>query len=158
MTEPVGAVGPAVGSVAPAVTLPDTNGTPVSTAALRGAPVALVFFPFAFSGTCSAELDGLERGLDVFRAAGVRVLGVTCDPVFSLRAWSERDAPGFELLSDFWPHGAAARAYGVLDERTGTPLRASFLIDARGVVRWSIVKPPGQARTLDEYRAGLAEL
>ena len=43
------------------------------------------------------------------------------------------------VASDFWPHGAAARAYGVFDEATGAPVRGTFLIDRTGTVIWSLV-------------------
>ena len=61
-------------------------------------------------------------------------------------------------LADFWPHGETARAFGVLDEGHGRALRGSFLIDADGLVRWSVVNPPGQARDFEGYRAALAAL
>ena len=61
-------------------------------------------------------------------------------------------------LADFWSHGETARAFGVLDEDHGRALRGSFLIDADGLVRWSVVNPPGQARDFEGYRAALAAL
>ncbi len=149
---------PAVGDVAPDLTLPDTHGTPVTLSDLRGAPVALVFFPFAFSRVCGSELCELRDNIADFTAAGVTLLGISCDSTFALRAWSEQERHGFDLLSDFWPHGAAARAYGVLDEEHGLALRGSFLLDAQGVVRWSVVNPRGRARPLTAYREALATL
>lgn len=147
-----------VGEPVPDVTLPDTHGTPVTLSALRGTPVALVFVPFAFSGICTSELCELRDNLAEFDAAGVRLLGVSCDPMFTLRAWAEHEGYTFDLLSDFWPHGAASRAFGVFDETTGHALRGSFLVDADGVLRWSVVNPRGQARPLGAYREALAAL
>ena len=149
---------PALGALAPDLTLRDTHGTPVTLSDLRGTPVVLVFFPFAFSGLCSSELCELRDNVGEFEAAGVRVLGVSCDPMWALRAWSEREGFGFDLLSDFWPHGAASRAYGVFDEASGSAGRGSFLVDAEGVLRWSVVTGRGQARDLAGYRAALAAL
>jgi len=149
---------PAVGAPAPDLALPDTHGTPVTLAQLRGTPVALVFFPFAFSGICTGELCELRDNIAAFDDAGVRLLAVSCDPMFTLRAWAEQEGFTFDLLSDFWPHGAAARAYGVFDEATGHALRGSFLVDADGVLRWSVVNPRGQARPLSAYREALAAL
>ncbi|MBO3086898.1 peroxiredoxin [Cellulomonas dongxiuzhuiae] len=153
-----GAGVPQVGTRAPGLTLPDTHGTPVALAQLRGTPVAVVFFPFAFSGICTAELCELRDDIAAFDDAGVRLLAVSCDPMFALRAWSEQERFPFDLLSDFWPHGEAARAYGVFDEATGHALRGSFLVDADGVLRWSVVNPRGQARPLLAYRQALAAL
>lgn len=149
---------PVVGTPAPDLTLPDTHGTPVTLSELRGTPVVLVFFPFAFSGICTGELCELRDNIAAFDDAGVRLLGVSCDPMFTLRAFGEQEGYGFDLLSDFWPHGAAARAYGVFDEATGHALRGSFLVDAEGVLRWSVVNPRGQARPVAAYREALAAL
>jgi peroxiredoxin len=149
---------PRPGDAAPDFLLPDAHGTPVSLVALRGAPVVLVFFPFAFSGICTFELGELRDNIEDFEAVGARLLGISCDPRFALRAWSEEEGFGFDLLSDFWPHGAAARTYGVFDESSGMALRGSFLVDADGIVRWSVVNEAGVARDLGEYRAALAAL
>lgn len=144
------------GDPAPDFTLPDTHGTPVNLADLRGETVLVVFYPFAFSGTCTAELCELRDNIEDFETAGVRLLAVSTDPVFTLKAWQEKEGFGFDLLSDFWPHGEVARAYGVFDDVTGHPLRGSFLIDPDGIVRWSVVNPRGQRRDLEGYRQALA--
>jgi peroxiredoxin len=146
------------GDPAPDFTLTDTHGSPVSLAELRGTPVVLVFVPFAFSGVCTGELCELRDNIGVFDAAGTRLLVVSCDPMYSLRAWAEHEGYGFDLLSDFWPHGDVATAYGVFDAERGRAVRGSFLIDADGVVRWAVVNPAGQARDLSGYRAALASL
>lgn len=149
---------PLPGEIAPDFTLPDVHSTPVTLSALRGGPVAVVFYPFAFSGICSSEMCELRDNIDEFEAAGVRLLAVSCDPMFALRAWSEREGFGFDLLSDFWPHGEVAKAYGVFSPENGAAVRGSFLIDADGVVRWSVVNPRSQARDLGAYRAAIAAL
>ena len=68
----------------------------------------------------------------------VQVLAISCDPMFALRAFAEQDGLTFPLLSDFWPHGAAARAYGVLDEERGCSDRSTFIVDREGVLRWAV--------------------
>jgi len=146
------------GDLAPDFTLTDTHGTPVRRADLRGGPVLLVFVPFAFSGTCTSELCELRDNLADFESAGVSLYAISCDPVFSLKAWAAQEGYTFDLLSDFWPHGEVARQYGVFDDERGLAIRGSFLIDADGVVRWSVVNPRGQRRDLAGYRAALAEL
>lgn len=149
---------PVSGDPAPDFESVDTHGTPVRLSDLRGTPVALVFVPFAFSGTCTGELCVLRDNIELFDAAGVRLLVVSCDPTYSLRAWKEQEGFTFDLLTDFWPHGAIAQAYGVFDAEHGLAVRGSFLIDAEGVVRWSVVNARTQARDLEEYRAALAQL
>ena len=118
----------------------------------------LVFFPFAFSSMCTSEAGELRDNLEDFEAAGVRLLGISCDPKHALRAWAEQEGLGFDLLSDFWPHGAAARSFGVFDDGSGMAVRGSFLIDADGIVRWQVVNAPGHARDIGAYRAALAAL
>ncbi|WP_282945188.1 redoxin domain-containing protein [Cellulomonas endometrii] len=147
-----------VGATAPVLRLPDAHGASVTVGGPAGGATLLVFVPFAFSRTCTAELGELQAGLPELDAAGVRVLAVSCDPMFALRAWAEQDGYTFGLLSDFWPHGAAARAYGVFDDAQGFARRGSFLLDDRGVVRWSLVHPGGQARPFAAYREAVAAL
>jgi peroxiredoxin len=130
----------------------------VSLTGLRGTPVALVFFPFAFSEICTSEAGELRDNLEEFESAGVRLLGISCDTKQALRAWGEQEGLGFDLLSDFWPHGVAARSFGVFDDGSGMAVRGSFLIDADGIVRWQVVNAPGHARDLGAYRAALAAL
>ncbi|MFF1529570.1 redoxin domain-containing protein [Cellulomonas sp. NPDC058312] len=151
-----GGAPPRVGTAAPVVTLPDTHGTPVTVGGPSARPTLLVFVPFAFSRTCTAELTALQAGLD--ELGGVRVLAASCDPAPALRAWATQDGYTFGLLSDFWPHGAAARAFGVLDEVDGYARRGSFLIGTDGTVRWSLIHPAGQARPFAAYRDAVAAL
>ncbi|WP_454051727.1 redoxin domain-containing protein [Cellulomonas sp. Marseille-Q8402] len=147
---------PGAGDVAPVLTLPDAHGAPVTIGGPADRPTLLVFVPFAFSRTCTAELTELQAGLG--ELGGVRVLAASCDPGPALRAWAEQDGYTFPLLSDFWPHGAAARAFGVLDEVDGYARRGSFLLDAAGRVRWSLVHPAGRARPFGAYRDAVAAL
>ena len=149
---------PVVGAPAPDFTLPGTTAEPVTLSALRGTPVVLVFFPFAFSGICTGELCELRDNMADFDSAGVRLLGVSCDPPHSLRAFAEHEGYRFDLLSDFWPHGAVSRQYNVFDEAAGLAIRGSFLVDAGGILRWSVVNPRSQARPLAAYREALAAL
>ncbi|MEZ0448530.1 peroxiredoxin [Cellulomonas sp. ICMP 17802] len=149
---------PALGEPAPEFSLRDTHGTPVTLSGLRGGPVVIVFVPFAFSGTCTGELCELRDNISEFEEAGVHVLVVSCDPGHALRAWAAQEGFGFDLLSDFWPHGEVAKAYGVFDEEKGFAVRGSFLVDAEGVLQWSVVNPPGRARDFSSYRAALADL
>ena len=66
--------------------------------------------------------------------------------MFTQRAWADREGYFFPLLSDYWPHGEVTQAFGVLNERTGAPIRGTFLIGLDGIVRWSLVNGPGERR------------
>ena len=141
-----------VGDIAPDFTLPDQHGRPTSLSAQVG-PVLLVFFPAAFTPVCHDELRAL-RDL----AARTHVWGVSCDSMFVLRALDDAEGLAFPLLSDFWPHGEVARAYGALDETHGTARRVSVLVDAQGRVAASWQSGPDLARDPAEYLRALADL
>jgi peroxiredoxin len=147
-----------VGDTAPDFSLPDQDKQVVSLADLRGAPVLLVFYPFAFSGTCTGELCQLRDELAVYTDAGVKVVAVSTDPVFSLKAFREKESFDFPLLSDFWPHGATAQAYGVFNEKAGMALRGTFLIDAEGTVAFAEVNQPGDPREQSGWKKAVGSL
>ncbi|RLV56013.1 peroxiredoxin [Aeromicrobium phragmitis] len=147
-----------IGTAAPDFTLKNQHGEDVSLSTLRGRPVALVFYPFAFSGICTGELCELRDNIEDFAGSGVELLAISCDPMFALRAFADQDGYQFSLLSDFWPHGEVARAYGVFNDQLGCALRGTFLLDADGIVRWKVENQMGEARDLAAYRAALADL
>ena len=148
-----------VGSEAPDFTLNDYNKQPVQLSSFRGdKPVLLVFYPFAFSGICTGELCQLRDEFADYDGKGVQVLGVSVDTPFSLKAWAEKEGYQFPLLSDFWPHGEVARAYGVFNEQAGLAVRGTFLIDTTGVVRFAEVNAPGEARDQQGWKKAVAEL
>jgi peroxiredoxin len=149
----------AVGQVAPDFSLRDQNGVEVSLSGITAEKNAiLVFYPFAFSGICTGELDEIRDHLERFVSDDLQVVCISCDPMFGLRAWADLQGYFFPLLSDFWPHGEVSRAYGVLNERTGAPVRGTFLVDRDGVVRWTLVNGPGERRDFGELPAQVAAL
>lgn len=149
------------GSSAPDFTLKNQHGEDVSLADLRGKPVLLVFFPFAFSGICTGEFCEIRDNLAALHeAAGaeVTVLAISVDHFFANRAFADSENYTFDVLSDFWPHGGVAQAYGVFNDKVGAANRGAFVIDAAGVVRWSVQNPIGEARDFAAYRDALAAL
>ncbi|MFF4416995.1 peroxiredoxin [Streptosporangium sp. NPDC001559] len=147
-----------VGSPAPDFELKDQHGTPVKLSDHRGKKVVLIFYPLAFSGVCHGELCALRDEFIANAPKDVQVLTVSVDSVFTHRAWADQEGYTFPLLSDFWPHGQVAQAYGVFDEEKGIATRGTFVIDGEGVVRWSVVNPIPQARDIAEYLRVLADL
>jgi peroxiredoxin len=145
-----------VGHPAPDFTARNQHGERVALAALRGAPAVLLFYPWAFSSICRGELAAVRDSHERFAAAGVRVLAVSCDSMFTLRAYADAEGIGFDLLSDHWPHGAIADAYGVFDADAGCALRGTFVLDAEGVVTWRVVNGIGEARDLADVLDRLA--
>lgn len=152
------AVVPAVGEQAPDFTLVNQFGEPVRLAGFRGRNVVLVFYPFAFSGICTGELCEIRDNLAALEQSDAEVLAISVDSKFALRAYAEQEGYGFNLLADFWPHGAVAEKYGVFDPESGMARRGTFIIDGGGTVRYVVVNPRGQARDLGEYRRALAGL
>ncbi|GAA3218508.1 peroxiredoxin [Actinocorallia longicatena] len=148
-----------VGDTAPDFELKDQHGTPVKLSDFRGSKdVVLVFYPLAFSGVCTGELCAIRDELPTLGGDDVQVLAVSVDSVFALRAWSEQEKYQFPLLSDFWPHGGVAQAYGVFNDEKGLARRGTFIINKEGVVSWKVDNDIPNARDLDEYRKALAEL
>jgi peroxiredoxin len=147
------------GDQAPDFELRDQHGTPVRLSSFRGVKnVVLIFYPLAFSGVCTGELCAIRDEFPEVNRDDVELLTVSVDSTFALRTWSDLEEFGFELLSDFWPHGAVAKLYGVFEENMGIATRGTFIIDKEGVVRWRVVNPIPQARDIAEYQKALAAL
>ena len=150
---------PTVGSTAPDFTLKDQFGQDTSLASLHAErAVLLVFYPFAFSGICTGELCEIRDDISRFVNPDVQVAGISCDPMYTQRAWADDQGFTFPLLSDFWPHGEVARAYDVFLEPAGMAVRGTFLIDTDGIVRWTLVNGPGEARDFGGFHEALATL
>ena len=118
--------------------------------------VLLVFYPFAFSGVCTGELTGFRDRLGDFETDDSTLVAVSCDPIYSQRAFADRDGIFFPLLADYWPHGEVASAYGVFDDEQGCPTRSSFVIGKDGLIAWAVHNDMGEARDLDTQAAQLA--
>ncbi len=148
-----------IGDPAPVFTLQNQHGTPVSLSDFAGKKnVVLVFYPFAFSRVCTAELGEIRDNTDDLCNDTTQVLAVSCDHMFSLRAFADHDQLAFPLLSDFWPHGATASQYGVFNSQIGASARGTFIVDRGGVLRWQVENEIPQARNLDDYRGVLSDL
>ena len=144
---------------APDFDLANQHGEHIRLSDFRGVrPVTLVFFPLAFSSTCTGELCALRDNLSLFREKGVELIGISVDSKATLRAWAEQEGYDFALLADFWPHGAVAKEYGVFLEQKGFANRATFVIDVNGVIRASFITAPGEARSIEAYREALADV
>jgi mycoredoxin-dependent peroxiredoxin len=141
-----------LGAPAPDFTLRDQFGQDVTLGSFRGSKaVLLLFYPFAFSGICTGEMSGIRDRLDEFMTFDTEVLGISCDPVYSLRAFADAEGLNFPLLSDYWPHGEVTRAYEVFDEAKGAPYRSSYVVDREGVLRWALHNANADGRDLDQH-------
>ncbi len=67
-----------------------------------------------------------------------QVLAISCDPLFSNRAWGKSlGGISYPLVSDFWPHGEVSQKYGVFNSKQGRSDRAIFVVDKEGIIRWN---------------------
>ena len=147
-----------VGQVAPEFTLKDQNGNEVSLSDFRGKTVVLMFFPFAFTGICTRELCAIRDEAADFVNDKVQTISVSCDSHFTLKNFADTENFTHPLLSDFWPHGAVGKAYGVFNDEAGFANRGTFVVDRAGIVRFAECKGPGEARDQKVWTDALASL
>ena len=141
-----------IGKEAPDFELRATTGDTVKLSQYRGEKsVALVFVPFAFTGVCTGEFCALRDDISAFEAEGVQVLGISCDPAPSQKKWAEEEGYNFPVLSDFYPHGALSKAYGVFNDERGTAMRVVVVIDKQGRVAW--IEPAPKPTAIPDYDA-----
>lgn len=149
------------GAQAPDFTLPDQDGSPVALADLRGKTVVLYFYPKASTPGCTTQACGVRDHLPAYEASGAVVLGVSPDPVKKVKKFHDAEGLNFALLAD--EDHAVCEAYGVWAEKSmygrkyWGALRATFVIDADGVVRHVIPKVTPKTHD-EEVLAVLAEL
>jgi peroxiredoxin len=148
----------AIGQPAPEFELKNQHGEVISLAGLRGKKVVIIFIPFAFSGICGGELSEIRDNIADFDSGDVTTLAISVDHVFSLRAWADRDGYQFSMLSDYWPHGAVAKVYGVFNEQVGCAERGTFILDREGILRWQVHQGIPDARDLSAYESALAAI
>ncbi|GAA4394673.1 peroxiredoxin [Tsukamurella soli] len=148
-----------VGAVAPDFTLRNQNNQPVRLSDYRGDKnVVLVFFPLAFTGTCESELGQVRDNLPAFENDDTAIVAVSVGAPPTHKVWSGAQGYLFPIVSDFWPHGDVARAYGVFNEKSGYANRGTFVIDRGGVVRFSEMNEAGVPRDQQLWEDALAAL
>ncbi|MCV7423814.1 peroxiredoxin [Mycobacterium yunnanensis] len=146
-----------VGAPAPDFALKDQNGRPVALRECRAAAdVLLVFFPLAFTGICQRELDDVQERLTGHD--DVRALAISVGPPPTHKVWATQSGFTIPLLSDFWPHGAVAQAYGVFNADAGFANRGTFAVDRSGVVRFAATNAPGEMRDQTVWARALSAL
>jgi peroxiredoxin len=148
------------GQAAPDFTLKDQDGNDVTLSSFRGSQsVVIVFYPFTFTGVCEGELCALRDDLSEFDAVKAQVLAISCDSRHAQKQWSTQQGFTFPVLSDFWPHGEVAKAYGVFNDALGCANRATFVLDKDGVISSTFSSPDlGTPRAKAEYEEALAKV
>ncbi len=159
-----------VGTKAPDFTLPtktDDGPKPVTLSENFGkGNTVLLFFPMAFTGTCTTEMCGVSMDLAAYGDLGATVYGISGDNPFAQEVWAQKEKISVPLLSDYEHH--VARAYDVAYDSFlpqlnlpmgGVPKRAVFVVDRNGVIQYS--ESDDDARALPNFekiKTRLAEL
>jgi peroxiredoxin len=140
-----------VGTKAPDFALKDQNGKVVKLSGFSGKKVLLSFRPLAWTAVCHDQMKSLEEHHAQFDQLNAVALGVGVDSVPSNKAWAESmGIKNTRLLSDFWPHGAVAKACGIFREDDGFSERASIVIDEKGKVVFAKTYPIAQQPDVEE--------
>ena len=149
----------AVGDTAPDFTLPAVSGRSITLSQYRNHKnVVLSFIPAAWTPVCSDQWPGYNLAQSLFTDHDAILLGISVDNIPTLFAWtSEFGELWFEVLSDFWPHGAIAQKLGVL-RSDGMAERALFVIDKKGITRYAQVGDINMRPFLEDLAAALEEL
>ena len=148
-----------VGELAPDFTLPSVSGEKVSLSQFRGKRnVVLSFVPAAWTPVCSDQWPGYNIAKDIFNQYDAILLGITVDNIPTLFAWTNQMGQlWFPVLSDFWPHGAVAKRYGLL-RSNGVSERALFVIDKKGIIRYIDVHDINKRPPLEDLVGALEKL
>ena len=146
------------GSKAPEFTLKTAPDQSVSLRSLRGAPAVIAFYPADWSPVCSDQMGLYAQVMPEFKKFRAQVIGISVDSIWSHLAFAKDRRLNFPLLSDFEPKGSVSRAYGAYNEREGESTRSLFVIDPRGIVRWSLLSPDGVNPGADGILSALEEL
>jgi peroxiredoxin len=124
-----------LGETAPEFMLKDQNGTDFKMSELKGRRVLLSFHPLAWTEICAKQMQSLEENRGVLESLNTMPVGLSVDTVPSKKAWADHlGIRAVRLLSDFWPHGQVASAYGIFREKNGFSERANIIVDENGKI------------------------
>ena len=133
----------APGRVAPDFSLNSTPDQKVSLSDFRGQPVILAFYPADWSPVCTDQLSLYAMVMPEFKKYNAELLAISVDNIWSHLAFAKDRKLNFPVLADFEPKGSVSRKYGSFKEKIGESARALFVIDGKGVIRWSHLSPDG---------------
>ncbi len=146
----------AIKSSAPDFNLKDQHGNSVQLSTLRGKKVLLSFRPLAWTPVCTDQMKRLDNNFKRFEDLNTVVLGIGVDSSPSNKAWAESmNIKQLKILSDFWPHGAVSKLYGLFREEDGFSERANVVLDEKGKVVFVKVYPTSERPDIEEVIAFL---
>jgi peroxiredoxin len=140
-----------IGETAPDFTLRDQAGKEFKLSDQPGKRVLLSFHPLAWTGVCTAQMKSLEDNYQTLTSLNTIPVGLSVDAVPTKKAWADdMKLKHLRILSDFWPHGAVAKVYGLFREHGGTSERANVIVDEKGKVAWVKVYEISQLPDINE--------
>jgi peroxiredoxin len=146
-----------MGGKAPNFELEDQNEIKVKLSDLKGKKILLSFHPLAWTGVCSIQMKSLEKNQKKLAAINTVAFGINVDSVPSKAAWAKSlRIKKTRLLSDFWPHGAVAKSFGIFREKHGFSERANIIINESGKIIWIHIYPIGELPDMDEVLEALS--
>lgn len=151
-----------IGEKAPGFTLVSTDKQEVNLSDFRGNTVLLLFFPFAFSGTCTEEMCQMRDDISTFEDLKVTILAISVDSPHALKKFKEVNNLSFTFLSDF--NKVACKAYDCMHEEfslglKGVAKRSTFIIDKEGMLRFQeILEIPSSLPNFDSIKQALSNL
>jgi len=148
-----------VGDRAKNFSLLDQNKKEFTLKAFKSKRVLLSFHPLAWTSVCSEQMKSLEKNKLAFDSLNTVAVGVSIDTVPSKKAWAESlGITNTRLLSDFWPHGKVAKAYGIFLKEDGISGRSNIIVDETGIIRLFKNYPLGQLPDVQEILSFLTEM
>lgn len=136
--------------------LSDQEGQEVQLSTLRGKKVLLSWHPLAWTSVCAEQMKTLEKNRRAFAKLNTVALGLSVDTVPSKKAWAAAlKIRETRLLSDFWPHGKAAKSQGLFRPIQGTSERANIILDETGKVVFVKIYPIKELPDITEIIAHL---
>jgi len=124
-----------IGTAAPAFELVDQDNNAVTLGSFRGSNTLVVFIPFPYTGICDGEACALRDNLAELENLDAKVVVITVHARPVNKKWADDNELTFPVLSDYWPHGETAKAYGAFNETAGAANRYTFVLDSDGIVR-----------------------
>jgi len=131
-----------IGQPAPDFTLYDSEKKQVSLNDLKGQNILLLFFPLAFTSTCTKELCFVRDNISWYNNINAKVLAISVDSLHTLAKYKEEQKLNFTLLSDF--NKEVSTAYSSIYEMFGYNMkgvskRSAFVVDKKGIIRYTEV-------------------
>ena len=131
-----------IGQMAPDFTLRDNEKNKVTLSEQRGKNVVLLFYPLAFTSTCTAELCSTRDNIAIYNNLNAQIYGISVDSLYAQDKFKKELNLNFPLLSDF--NKEVSIAYDTIYEKfsngmRGVSKRSAFVIDKEGIVRYAEV-------------------